>query len=102
MGKIQGRHTKNKIKIEHTIIKGILPILKKISKIGGVAKVIPAEITYSPKRTARQPSIKITREETSGFRAIAQSKGQIQVIHLIVAKEKRKEVESAISQLSIN
>jgi hypothetical protein len=93
------KYVKKGVKRKHQVIEGILPILEEIASIEGVSKVIPAEISYSPTRRIKAPSIRITRETKSGFKLLAHSKGSIQEIFVVV-KGKREEVRSKIESLN--
>lgn len=91
------KYLKRGVKRKHRVIEGLLPILEEIASIDGVSKVIPAEISYSPLRKARSPSIKITRETKSGFKLLAHSKGSIQEVFVVVEGKKeyvRNKIES--------
>ena len=41
---MSGKHRIKKIKQEHTIIEGLLPLLKKVAKLSSVKSIIPGRI----------------------------------------------------------
>ena len=41
----KGKHVRRGVKVQHSIIEGVLPILEEIAVINGVKKVIPAVIS---------------------------------------------------------
>lgn len=92
----QFKYIKRGVKRQHEIIKDILPILEDIADIEGVRKVVPARISYSPKRGINQPEIKFQRETPSGFKLMAHSKGAIQEIFVVVEGSKRNEVKKKL------
>ena len=93
------RYIKRGVKMQHQVIEGILPILEEIAKVDGVKKVVPAIISYSPKRGINQPNIKFQRETISGFKLMAHSKGAVQEIFVAVDGTKKKEVGNKIRAL---
>lgn len=93
------KYIKKGVKRQHNILDGILPILEDIAKIDGIKKVIPARISYSPKRCIRQSSIKFQRETISGFKLLVHRKGSIQEIFIIVDKSKRDDIEKKLKEL---
>jgi len=54
----QFKYIKRGVKRQHEIVQDILPLLEKIASIDGIRKVVPAKISYSPKRGISQPEIK--------------------------------------------
>lgn len=93
------KYIKRGVKRQHQVIEGILPILEEIAKVDGVKKVVPAIISYSPKRGISQPTIKIQRDTISGFKLMAHSKGAVQEIFIAVDGIKKKEVENKMREL---
>lgn len=93
------RYVKRGVKRQHQIVEGILEVLEVIAKIDGVKKVIPAKISYSPKRSIGQPNVKFQRYTISGFKLIAHSKGAVQEIFVVVDETKKDEVENKIRTL---
>lgn len=94
----KGKHVRRGVKVQHSIIEGVLPILEEIAAINGVKKVIPAiisVITYNPKEI-KKPVIKIQRETISGFKLLAHSRGRVQEIFIVVKKENRSDVKKKI------
>lgn len=86
------KYYKHKVKRQHQIIEGILPILEDIGKIDGVKKVTPAAISYNPKRKISMPEVKIQRETISGLKLIARSKGVLQEVFITIEQDKRQGV----------
>jgi hypothetical protein len=97
---MSSRHVKRGVKREHDIIEGVLPMLEEIAALEGVRKVVPAGISYSPRRRIRGPTIKFQRETISGFKLLAQSKGCIQEIFVVVDESKREEVKRKLEDAS--
>lgn len=51
------KYVKHGVKVQHSIIEGVLPILEEIAAVDGVKKVIPAiisVISYNPKEIKNQ------------------------------------------------
>jgi len=97
----KGRHVRRGVKVQHSIIDGVLPLLEEISAVDGVKKVIPAVIsviTYNPKEI-KKPVIKFQRETISGFKLLAHSRGRVQEIFVVVEKSKRKNVKKKIESM---
>lgn len=90
------KYIKHGVKRQHQIIDGILPILEDIAKIEGVKKVVPAVISYSPKRSINEPGIRFQRETISGFKLSAHGKGAIQDIYVVIDGEKKVEIENKL------
>lgn len=96
-----GKHTKHGVKVQHSIIEGVLPLLEEIAAIDGVKKVIPAVISvinYNPKEI-KKPIIKLQRETISGFKLLAHSRGNVQEIFIVVKKENRSDVKKKIESM---
>ena len=87
------------IKKDHTILKGILPLLEDITKISDVKRIIPGVISRGGKIKTNQPTafLKVQRETPSGLKLLAHTDEGIQEIFLIIPKEKRKDVHNKIS-----
>lgn len=83
------RAAKGKLKIEHSIINGLRPILERLlHSNSAVRSVIPGVIR--PVRDARGvPAIRITVATTNGWKAIALSAGARQ--ELFISTEMSKE-----------
>jgi hypothetical protein len=90
------KYVKHGVKREHRIIEGILPLLERISDTEGVEKVIPALISHSPVRGARQPELRLQRETPSGFKLLAHNKRSIQEIFVVVERSKKEEVKNKL------
>lgn len=95
----QFKYIKRGVKRRHQIIDGILDMLEEMAKIDGVKKVIPAKISYSPKRCIIQPKIKFQMETVSGFKLMAHSKGAIQEIFVVVELGERDYVRKIMRAL---
>jgi hypothetical protein len=69
------RAEKNKLKIEHSIIDGLRPVLERLLRDNaGIRSIIPGVIR--PVRDAKgDPAIRITVPTTNGWKAIALSAG---------------------------
>ncbi|RLF81544.1 hypothetical protein DRN32_00680 [Thermococci archaeon] len=91
------RHIKKGVKLEHHLLKGILPALEEIAEIEGVKKVIPGRI-YA--RDSRGFEIKVVRETLTGLKLLAKSDGSVQEIFLVVDKKDRKKVSNEIERIS--
>ncbi|MCU1294250.1 MAG: hypothetical protein JWP08_3100 [Bryobacterales bacterium] len=76
------RAAQGKLKIEHSIIDGLRPVLERFLKLNPqVRSVIPGVIR--PVRDAKGlPSIRITVQTTNGWKAIALSKGARQELFI--------------------
>lgn len=86
------RAAQGKLKVEHSIIDGLRPILERFLKQNPqIRSVIPGVIR--PVRDARGlPSIRITVQTTNGWKAIALSQGARQELFISTALE-REELE---------
>ncbi len=83
------RAAQNKLKIEHSIIDGLRPILERLLRDNAeLRSIIPGVIR--PVRNARgEPTIHITVPTTNGWKAIALSAGARQELFIstVLAKE---------------
>ncbi len=93
---VRTKYYKHKVKRQHQIIEGILPILEEIGRIEGVKKVTPAGISYTPKRSVCMPELKIQRETISGLKLMARSKGKLQEVFITIEQRKKQEVIAAL------
>jgi hypothetical protein len=82
------RAEKNKLKIEHSIIDGLRPVLERLLRANPeIRSVIPGVIR--PVRDARgAPTIHVTVPTTNGWKAIALSAGARQELFISTALEK--------------
>ncbi|WP_324734985.1 DUF2103 domain-containing protein [Thermococcus sp. SY098] len=88
---------KSKVKLEHHLLKGILPALEEIAEVEGVKKVIPGRIYASDSRGFE---IKVVRETLTGLKLLAKSDGSVQEIFLVVDKTDRGRVRGEIEKIS--
>ncbi len=91
------RTAQGKLKIEHSIIDRLRPVLERLLKDNAeVRSVIPGVIR--PVRDARgEPSIRITVPTTNGWKGIALSAGARQELFISTGLQK-EELERAIRQ----
>ena len=89
------RTAQGKLKIEHSIIEGLRPVLERLLRdTAEIRSVIPGVIR--PVRDARgAPAIRITVPTTNGWKAIALSAGARQELFISTALSK-EEVERVI------
>ena len=89
------RAAQGKLKIEHSIIDGLRPVLERLLKDNAIIRsVIPGVIR--PVRDARgEPVIRITVPTTNGWKAIALSGGARQELFISTALTK-EELEEMI------
>jgi hypothetical protein len=93
------RTEQNKLKIEHSIIDGLRPVLERLlRKNSGIRLIVPGVIRQV--RDARgKPSIRITVPVTNGWKAIALSAGARQELFIstVLSKEEvAKMLQSAL------
>ena len=93
------KHVKHNVKRQHHIIKDILELLESIAQIDGVKKVIPAVINYSPKRSIKQPFIKVSRDTKTGIKVLAHSKGGVQEVFIICDADKIENIKKIIGEI---
>lgn len=89
------RTAQGKLKIEHSIIDGLRPVLERLLKDNAaIRSVIPGVIR--PVRDARgEPTIRVTVPTTNGWKAIALSAGARQELFISTACSK-EELETII------
>ncbi len=89
------RAAQGKLKIEHSIIDGLRPVLERLLKDNSeIRSIIPGVIR--PVRDARgEPTIRVTVATSNGWKAIALSAGARQELFISTALAK-DEVERAI------
>jgi hypothetical protein len=94
------RAAKGKLKIEHSIIDGLRPVLERLLKDNSdIRSVIPGVIR--PVRDAKgKPSIRITVPTSNGWKAIALSAGARQ--ELFVSTPMTKEDLEQLLRAAIN
>ena len=92
------RTSQGKLKIEHSIINGLRPVLERLLKQNAsIRSVIPGVIR--PVRDARgQPSVHVTVPTANGWKAIALSAGARQELFVSTALSK-EDLEKAIQQV---
>ncbi len=70
------RAEKNKLKVEHSIIDGLRPVLERILRNNAeVRSIIPGVIRPVRDAKGNKPTIRITVPTTNGWKAIALSAG---------------------------
>ncbi len=91
------RTAQGKLKIEHSIIDGLRPVLERLLKDNaGIRSVIPGVIR--PVRDARgEPVIRVTVPITNGWKAIALSAGARQEL-FISTELSKEEIEKLVRQ----
>lgn len=91
------RAAQGKLKVEHSIIGGIRPVLERLlGKNREIRSVIPGVIR--PVRDARgQPAIRVTVPTSNGWKAIALSAGARQELFISTALSKQA-LEKVISE----
>lgn len=91
------RAAKGKLKIEHSIIDGLRPVLERLLDSNDeIRSIIPGVI--KPVRDARgEPTIRITVPTTNGWKAIALSGGARQELFVSTAL-KREDLEASIKR----
>lgn len=94
------KYVKRGVKRKHQIIEGTLPMLEAIAEIEGVKKVIPGEISYSPRRKAGPTRLKLTRETPTGFKLLALSGGSVQEVFVVVSGP-REEIRKSLGSLGV-
>lgn len=88
------RAQQGKLKIEHSIIDGLRPVLEKLIATGHVRSIIPGVIRVV--RDARGPvRIRVTVPVQNGWKAIALSAGSRQELFISTALS-RESIESLI------
>jgi hypothetical protein len=89
------RAAKGKLKIEHSIIDGLRPILERLLANGAIRSIIPGVIR--PVRDAKGvPTVRITVPTTNGWKAIALSAGARQEL-FISTELAREDLQEAIA-----
>lgn len=91
------RAAQGKLKIEHSIIDGLRPVLERLLRDeSGIRSIIPGVIR--PVRDARGPAvIRITVPTTNGWKAIALSAGARQELFISTALPKQ-EIEKLLAE----
>lgn len=82
------RAAKGKLKIEHSIIEGLRPVLERLlSRTPEIRSIIPGVIR--PVRDAKgAPAIRVTVQTTNGWKAIALSAGARQELFISTDAER--------------
>lgn len=93
------RTAKGKLKIEHSIIDGLRPVLERLlESTGDIRSIIPGVIR--PVRDAKgAPTIRVTVATTNGWKAIALSGGARQELFISTTWSK-EQLQSAIAELA--
>ncbi|MGA8027293.1 MAG: DUF2103 domain-containing protein [Bryobacteraceae bacterium] len=91
------RTAQGKLKIEHSILEGLRPVLERLLRSTGEIRSIISGV-IRPVRDARgAPTIRITVQTTNGWKAIALSAGARQELFISTGLAK-EEVERVISR----
>ena len=78
------RAAEGKLKIEHSIIDGLRPVLERLLQSPEIRSIIPGVIR--PVRDAKgEPTIRVTVPTTNGWKAIALSSGARQELFVSTA-----------------
>ena len=98
MEQVKLRTTQGKLKIEHSIIDGLRPVLERLLKSNAdIRSIIPGVIR--PVRDAKgPPSIRLTVATSNGWKAIALSGGARQELFISTAWSK-EELQAAITEV---
>jgi Predicted metal-binding protein (DUF2103) len=81
------RAVQNKLKIEHSIIDGLRPVLERLLAPAQIRSIIPGVIR--PVRNAKgAPTIHVTVPTTNGWKCIALSQGARQELFVSTALDK--------------
>lgn len=95
------RAAQGKLKIEHSIIDGLRPILETLANNSEIRSIIPGVIR--PVRDAKgQPTIRVTVPTTNGWKAIALSAGARQELFISTALEKDRVEQIIRRALALN
>jgi hypothetical protein len=91
------RASQGKLKIEHSIIDGLRPVLERLlAKNAEIRSIIPGVIR--PVRDAKgKPAIRVTVPTTNGWKAIALSAGARQELFISTIMDK-EEIEKMICE----
>jgi len=90
------RASKDKLKIEHSIIDGLRPVLERMLRHDEIRTIIPGVI--KPVRDARGPvKIRITVPVTNGWKGIALASGARQELFISTALP-QAEVERLVAE----
>lgn len=90
------RTSKDKLKIEHSIIDGLRPVLERLLRHDEIRSIIPGVI--KPVRDARGPvKIRITVPVTNGWKGIALAAGARQELFISTALV-QAEVERLVAE----
>jgi hypothetical protein len=94
------RAARGKLKIEHSIIDGLRPVLERLLNSPDIRSIIPGVIR--PVRDAKgRPSIHVTVPTTNGWKCIALSGGARQELFVSTELEKtvlEKEIKAVLAQ----
>lgn len=77
----QHRYRQNKVKREHSIIEGLLPLLERIASTPGVQSVTPGRI--SPRSRPGSPGIRFQYRTESGIKLLARSNVAVQEVFVV-------------------
>lgn len=83
----QHRYRQNKVKREHSIVEGLLPILERIASTPGVQSVTPGRI--SPRSRPGSPGIRFQYPTESGLKLLARSNVAVQEVFVVTDEPDR-------------
>lgn len=99
MGKIEGvklRTAQGKLKIEHSIIDGLRPVLERLLKSNGDIRSIIPGVIRRVRDAKGPPTIRLTVATSNGWKAIALSGGARQELFISTTSSKQQ-LEDAIA-----
>ncbi len=76
------RAAQNKLKIEHSIIDGLRPVLERLLKGNGAIRSVIPGVIRQVRDAKGEPTIRITVPTTNGWKAIALSAGARQELFI--------------------
>ncbi len=74
-----------KVKTEHSIIQGLMPLLQQLAAVAGVKSVVPGRIMRRGKAQP-QATVTLTVRTATGWKAQGKSKGSVQELFIVTAE----------------
>lgn len=90
------RANQGKLKIEHSIIEGLRPVLERVLLHPEIRSIIPGVIRHVRDAKGKQVQIRITVETQNGWKGIALASGSRQELFVSTALT-REELEKVIA-----